>query len=159
TRHQTLGTLAEMLDVPPLSQDEGMHLLLQRARRLGKPLTSAEAEAAVAVGQLLTELPLGLDQAGAYIDEAHCSIAAYLLRYQQQRKFVLARRGMHGGAHPDSVATTLLLSVAHIEREHPAAADLLRFCVFLHAEAIPEEMLIAAMADLAATPNASDLIP
>jgi len=97
TRRQTLGTVADVWEIAPLSREEGVRLLLQRAHRLGIPIASAEAAAAAAIVHLLEGLPLALDQAGAYIDETRCEVAEYLLRYQQQRGFVLARRGMHGG--------------------------------------------------------------
>ncbi len=164
TRRQTLGTLAQRLEVPPMSSEEGVALLLQRAQRVGVSIADAEQAAAEEVVRHLEGLPLALDQAGAYIDETACSVAEYLWRYRQQRGHVLARRGMHGGAHPDSVTSTLLLSVAQVEREQPAAADLLRFCAFLHPEAIPEELLKAgasrpeeAFSGLAADPYQFDL--
>jgi len=46
--------------------------------------------------------------------------------------------------HPDSVTTTLSLAIQQVEQKSPAAADLLRVCAFLHAEAIPEEFFLNA---------------
>src|SRR5580692_1602605 len=43
-------------------------------------------------------------------------------------------------AHPDPVATTWALSFEKIEKASPAAAELLRFCAFLHPDGIPEEV-------------------
>lgn len=148
TRHQTLGTLAQPLNVPPMEGDEGIALLLQRAHRPALPLSEAEAEAARELVHLLGGLPLALDQAGAYIDETGCSMVAYVRQYHQQRKQVMARRGLHGGAHPASVTTTLMLSMRQVEDEHPAGADLLRLCAFLHPEAIPEDLLASATSNL-----------
>jgi tetratricopeptide (TPR) repeat protein/transcriptional regulator with XRE-family HTH domain len=142
TRRPTLGTLAEMLEVPPMSGEEGITLVLQRAHLLTKPVAATE------LVTHLEGLPLALDQAGAYIDETQCVIAEYLRRFQQQRSEVLARRGIHGGAHPASVATTLRLSVQHIAQEHPTAIDLLCLCAFLHSEAIPEELLLTELSHL-----------
>ena len=45
----------------------------------------------------------------------------------------------HASDHPDPVATTWALSFQNIEKANPAAAELLRFCAFLHPE-IPEEV-------------------
>ncbi|HET8840209.1 MAG TPA: tetratricopeptide repeat protein, partial [Ktedonobacteraceae bacterium] len=153
TRGQTLGTLAELLELAPMNDEEGALLLLRRARQFGTPvpdkLPSTAASDTLAITKaaelvrLLEGLPLALDQAGGYIEETGCGVADYLQRYNGQRKHLLARRGTHAGAHPDSVTTTLQLSVQWIEREHPAAADLLRLCAFLHSEAIPEELLMA----------------
>ncbi|GHO97452.1 hypothetical protein KSF_075000 [Reticulibacter mediterranei] len=95
------------------------------------------------LAKLLGGLPLTLDQAGAYLEETGCSVADYLQRYHQQRPLVLARRGLHGGAHPSSVTTTLQLSMERVEQEHPGAIHLLRACALLHPDAIPEELLAA----------------
>lgn len=153
TRRQALGPLAQVLDLPPMSSEEGVILLLRRARRFqdsvaGQTLppeslrnTAIPPEAGELV-TLLEGLPLALDQAGAYIEETGCSIADYLQRYRSQRKEVLARRGLHAGAHPAPVSTTVQLSLEQIERTHAAAADLLRVCAFLHPEAIPEDLFV-----------------
>ena len=151
TRRQALGKQAEVLVLPPMSQQEGISLLL---RRSGQSRGSAFDESlppelpevapipagAAELVELLEGLPLALDQAGAYLEETGCQVSDYVQRYLHQRKQILAYRGMHAGAHPASVATTLQLSVEQVERVHPAAGDLLRLCAFLHAEAIPEEV-------------------
>lgn len=148
TRIQALGTLAELLVVPPMQLEEGATLVLRRARisaaqSADTSTSPLQTTAAAELVNLLDGLPLALDQAGSYIEETGCSIADYLQRYNGQRKALLARRGTHGGVHPDSVKTTLQLSIHWIEQEHSAAAELLRLCAFLHAEAIPEELLVA----------------
>lgn len=151
TRHQALGTFADALEVLPMSNEEGVTLLLRRSKQLhgmppGAILSHQEIlhahPAAEELVTLLNGLPLALDQAGAYIEETGCSVRKYLRHYYQQRKHILAHRGTHQGAHPSSAATTLGLSVAQIERVSPAAVDLLRLCAFLHPEAIPEELLV-----------------
>ncbi len=151
TRTQALGTLAELLTVPPMPAEEGAMLVLRRARIIAAQSTDAlaslpQATAATELVNLLDGLPLALDQAGSYIEETGRSIADYFQRYNGQRKALLSRRGIHVGVHPDSVKTTLLLSVRWIGQVHSAAAELLRLCVFLHAEAIPEELLMAGKA-------------
>lgn len=156
TRSQTLGTRAELLELPPMNEEEGAMLVLRRARRLSTPARSVFAPAdlqdalatakATELVRLLEGLPLALDQAGGYIEETGCGVTDYLQRYNGQRKRLLSRRGTHAGAHPASVTATLQLSVQWIEREHPEAADLLRLCAFLHSEAIPEELLMAGEA-------------
>ncbi|GHP00567.1 tetratricopeptide repeat protein [Reticulibacter mediterranei] len=159
TRRQALGPLAEPLEVPPLSEEESVTLLLRRSRQFeaSTPGTAhpektgfpSAVAAATELAKLLEGLPLALDQAGAYLEETGCSLVEYLSLYQShQRKHVLAHRGLHGGAHPDSVSTTLSLSVQRIAKTHPAAEDLLHLCAFLHPEAIAEEMLVAGASHL-----------
>jgi tetratricopeptide (TPR) repeat protein len=58
------------------------------------------------------------------------------------------RRGALPSSHPQSVATTFALSFEKVERANPAAAELLRFCAFLHPDAIPEEIITDGAAEL-----------
>lgn len=149
TRRQTLGSLAEPLELSPLSCEEGVALILRRTRQFTTSSPGAHTSSVAAeLVTLLEGLPLALDQAGAYIEETGCSIADYLQRYRLQRQQVLARRGTHNGVHPASVTITLRFSVEQVEQEHAAAADLLRVCAFLHSEAIPEELFAAGAAHL-----------
>ncbi len=152
TRRQALGTLAWSIDVAPMEQEEGILFVPRRAKvlepetdhidlrqlALSKPAEYATASALV---NAMDGLPLALDQAGAYIEEAGCSLADYLERYKQQYARLLERRGIADSTHPESVTATFLLASEQVEREDPVAANLLRLCTFLHAEAIPEEFL------------------
>ena len=148
TRRRALGPLVELLEVPPMTSEEGISLLQRRARGKTASEPASVPAAAVTLVNVLEGLPLALDQAGAYLEETGCGIERYLQRFHAQRKHILAHRGTHGGAHPDSVATTLLLAVEQIEQKYPAAADLLRVCAFLHPEAIPEELFSAGASHL-----------
>jgi tetratricopeptide (TPR) repeat protein len=153
TRSKALGTLAWGIELASMEQEEGMLFLLRRARMLQKDATSetlaqlaehmpGEYAIAEKLVNTMGELPLALDQAGAYIEETGCSLADYLYRYEQQRFQLLDRRGVPGGDHPHSVAATFLLASERVEREQRAAADMLRLCALLHAEAIPEEIFV-----------------
>ena len=159
TRRQALGLLAEPLELPPMSSEEGVSLVLRRARRLHVPTPDApplpevspdasNVLAATELVALLDGLPLALDQAGAYIEETGCSVGDYLQRYREQRHHVLARRGIHAGAHPASVTATLLLAIERVRQEHAPAIDLLRICAFLHPETIPEELFVTGATHL-----------
>lgn len=159
TRRQTLGTLARGISVLPMEREEGLLFLLRRASVLDTEATSeqvrhlamsrpAEYAAAAVLIPAMEGLPLALDQAGAYVDETGCSMGDYLQLCRSHRKLVLARRGSDENGHPASVTTTLRLSIERVERVHPLAIDLLRACAFLHAGAIPEELLIAGAAHL-----------
>jgi tetratricopeptide (TPR) repeat protein/DNA-binding XRE family transcriptional regulator len=148
TRRSALGALATPLELPFMNAEEGATLMLRRAYRIGMTL-SGEPEhlsAGAALSELvklLDGLPLALDQAGAYLEETGCSVQDYLIQYYGRRQHLLDRRGIHGGAHPASVAATLRLSVERVEQASPPATELLRVCAFLHPEAIPEELLTA----------------
>src|SRR5581483_4036558 len=162
TRRQALGPLAQPLELPPMSTEEGATLVLRRAKQLQAseavhpqeplPQTPLFAEAAELV-YLLEGLPLALDQAGAYMEETGCGVADYVQRYHEHRRQILAHRGLHHGSHPASVATTLRLAIERVTRIQPAAAELLRACAFLYPEAIPEELFIAGASHLGSVPG------
>jgi tetratricopeptide (TPR) repeat protein len=154
TRCQTLGTLARGVPLCPMEPEEGLRLLLRRAKALEPEATSGqirqfamrapgEYAAAETLVTAMGGLPLALDQAGAYIEETGCGVSDYLQRYEQQRVHVLDWRGGTGGNHPHSVTTTFKLAIERVEQEQGAAAELLYLCAFLHAEAIPEELFVA----------------
>ena len=88
----------------------------------------------------LDGLPFALDQAGACIEETGCGLSGYLNLYRSHGLELLRSRGALTSDHPDPVATTWALSFENIEKASPAAAELLRFCAFLHPDGIPEEV-------------------
>lgn len=154
TRCQAIGTLAWGLDLLPMEHEEGRIFLLRRAKVLEPEATEEHVcqfarqkpEQYAVAARLVTTmggLPLALDQAGAYIEETGCSLADYLHRYEQQHIQLLDRRGgLEGRNHPLSAVATFRVAIERIEREQRAAADLLRVCALLHAEAIPEELFV-----------------
>jgi tetratricopeptide (TPR) repeat protein/transcriptional regulator with XRE-family HTH domain len=149
TRHQILGTVAWGLDLMSMEPEEGMLLLLRRAKilppyaareqvcLLSKQMPAQHAAAAELV-TLLGGLPLALDQAGAYVEETQCGLPAYLNLFRTQQPILLRQRGEIIADHPDSVSTTFTLAIAASAERHPAVRDLLRMCALLHPEAIPE---------------------
>jgi len=163
TRAQSTGNFAQCLDLEQMEPEEGALFLLRRAKLLGldAPLEQApQGLAAIAKGltQIMGGLPLALDQAGAYIEETGCSLSDYQERYQAQKARLLNRRGNLVVDHPESVSTTLSLSFQKVEHVNSAAAELLRLCAFLAADAIPEEIITEGASELGSIlqPVASD---
>ncbi len=144
TRLRTLDRFALTLELPPLSEEEGMQLLLRRAS-CASPASSSEllgAElltAARTLVALMGGLPLALDQAGAYIERTGCRLVEYLHMYQQDQLHFLNDR-YPVSDHPHSVVTTFLFSFQRLTQANTAAADLLRVCAHLSPDAIPEEL-------------------
>ena len=150
TRAQTMGRLAQRIEVETLDSEMGALLLLRRADLIPRNASldaalPADVALAKAITQELGGLPLALDQAGAYIEETQCGLAEYQRQYQIRRAELLARRGGLVDDHPDSVATTWSLSFQKVEQANPIAAELLRICAFLAPDAIPEELLVEAL--------------
>jgi tetratricopeptide (TPR) repeat protein/transcriptional regulator with XRE-family HTH domain len=147
TRLQAVGAIAQPIIVGPMEQEEGLLFLLQRSKvlRPGMPpsvVAPADLQAARNVVELLGCLPLALDQAGAYIEEAGCELARYSRLYREHAPLLLKRRGRAGENHPQSVTATVAFAVKRVQAQAPAAADLLRLCAFLGPENIPQELFV-----------------
>jgi hypothetical protein len=154
TQRQALGALIQGLELPSMTQEEGVLFLLRRAKMIGPRASNeqirqvaqrlpVEYAAAMELVQVMGGLPLALDQAGAYIEETGCGLAAYLQLYKRQSKQLLERRGTSVEEHPQSTVATFELAYQRVEELDPAAAELLCLCAFLHPDDIPEELIEA----------------
>ena len=151
TRTQAVGE-ANSIEVKKLDKDEGVLLLLRRAKVLAADALLSEAQEeertqAEKIVEAMDGLPLALDQAGAYI-EGRCSLSEYLNHYQNRGIDLLRRRGSLLTSHPEPVATTWSVSFHEVEQANPAAAHLLRLCAFLDPDTIPEELITSGAPDL-----------
>lgn len=146
TRSQDAEPHIKSIEMEKMSQSEGVTFLLLRISTGedvvgGENLPAPERDALYTLWEVMGGLPLALDQAGAYIKTARCSFHEYVELYRKHRKDLLVERGAHIPEHPETVATTWDLSFQRIERENPAAAELLRLCAFLAPDAIPEKLI------------------
>ncbi len=113
-------------------QDESVEFLLKRTGQ-------NDSNGAINLARELGDLPLALEQAGAYIKETGISFPDYLDRFKKDRKKLLG----HGKPlnYPDTVATTWEISFEAVQKERPVAGDLLNLCAFLAPDAISRRML------------------
>jgi tetratricopeptide (TPR) repeat protein len=136
-----------------METEEAALFLLRRARYIGEDAlldaaTEADQATAEKIVMQLDGLPLALDQAAAYIEETGCALFDYLKLYRHRAPELLGRRGALAPGHSVPVASTWALSFKNIEQANPAAAELLRFCAFLHPNEIPEEVFIEGAPEL-----------
>jgi tetratricopeptide (TPR) repeat protein/transcriptional regulator with XRE-family HTH domain len=146
SRRQALEFSAYVLDLERMTSEEGMRFLLHRARLLAPTASLAslapeDREIAREIVTAMDGLPLALDQAGAYIEANQLSLAEYLELFQSSQMRLLDERDSHSD-HPSSVTRTFALAFEQLERNNPAAAELLTICAFLAPEAIPETFFI-----------------
>lgn len=149
THSQAIGTFGQTVSIIEMAPDESALLLLRRAKRIAEhasPDAANEAEylQALSIAQEVAGYPLALDQAGAYIEETHHSLASYLELYRRRQATLLGMRGrlaLEQNEHPDPVTTTLSLTFARVAQIDPHALELLRLFAFLHPDDIPDEML------------------
>lgn len=146
TRSQSLGGIAQPIELEKMQPEVGALFLLRRADII--PLhasldivTGSDQPLALELAQMMDGLPLALDQAGAYIKETSCSLSDYLHLYQARSTVVLKERGGFDTDYPESVATTWSLSFEKVTQADLAAAELLRLCAFLYPDAIPQEII------------------
>jgi tetratricopeptide (TPR) repeat protein len=153
TRAGAVGVVARRVDIQGMGTEEGSLFLLRRATRIAEDavLEAADEDDRARAKELVAQLdglPLALDQAGAYIEKTGCGLSGYLSRYRTHGPELLRRRGSLKSDHPDPVATTWALSFENIEKDNPAAAELLQFCAFLQPDQIPEEMFSQSASEL-----------
>ncbi len=132
SRESNWGGTAKTLPVDVFSREESIEFL--RKRTGGKDGAEALADA-------LGDLPLALEQAGAYIEETGITLSDYLERFQEEQTKVL-KRG-NPSSYPATVATTWEISFKMVQDESDAGADLLRLCAFLAPDNIPKPLLVA----------------
>ncbi|HTK06848.1 MAG TPA: FxSxx-COOH system tetratricopeptide repeat protein [Ktedonobacteraceae bacterium] len=142
SRRQAFGITAQVLDLEPMTPEEGMHFLLHRARLLDTTtprdlLAQKDEEIAQKIVSAMDGFPLALDQAGSYVEATQCSLSDYLQLYQSSQLHLLDERDIHAD-HPLSVTRTFTLIFEQLECYNTQAAELLTVCAFLAPEAIPE---------------------
>jgi tetratricopeptide (TPR) repeat protein len=156
TQAQALSKIARKVAVDVMTPEEGALFLLRRANIIEpdtqlSSVDETDHAQARAISELLGNLPLALDQAGAYIEETASSLSDYITLYNTERAQLLKERGGFALDHPESVVTTWQLSFEKISATNPAAGDLLRFLAFLSPDAIPEEIITEGASELGPT--------
>src|SRR5205085_3479919 len=92
-------------------------------------------------------LPLALEQASAYMETSGSTMSHYLRLFKERQRDIL-QRGKPSTAYPNTVATTWSLSFQNVERDNPAAAELLRLCAFFAPDDIPLKILAGGAKEL-----------
>ncbi|MEU6542988.1 FxSxx-COOH system tetratricopeptide repeat protein [Streptomyces sp. NPDC046859] len=132
SRNQTWLHFGEALEIDPFLREESVEHLLRRAA----DLTTEEADrVAAAVG----DLPLALDQAGAWLAETGTPVDTYLAELEHQAARVLSLS--QPANYPEPVGATWNVSIERLKERSPAAVRLLQLCAFFAAEPISMELL------------------
>ena len=122
------------VEVPVLDTGVAAEFLVNRT---GDPNVRAAEDLAEELGGL----PLGLEQAVAYIRATGTTLAEYLSLFQDRRDELLARGEAAG--HSVDVAVTSGLALSRLEDETPAAAGLMGLLAWLAPEPVPLTLLLA----------------
>jgi tetratricopeptide (TPR) repeat protein len=92
------------------------------------------------LAEVLGDLPLALEHAAAYVVDRSITMAQYLALFQVRHAELLAR-AKPPQDYPATVLSTWTVSMDIVEKESPAASDLLRFLAHLSPDAIPRDVL------------------
>ena len=134
------GGVAKLMPARVFDRAESTEFLCKRTGQ-------EDNKAADVLADELGDLPLALEQAGAYIETTGISLTEYQELFQSRRKELWVDES-HPPEYPDSVATTWSLSMGHISQKTQAAADLLNLCAFLAPDDIPLELLCGGVEHL-----------
>ena len=133
SRNPDWSGVAKLLPVRPFDRAESIDFLCKRTEQ-------DDEEAADALADELGDMPLALEQAGAYIETTGIMLTDYQELFQSRRK-ELWEDEIPPLDYPDSVATTWSLAMEQVSKESLEAADLLNLCAFLAPDEISLEML------------------
>jgi tetratricopeptide (TPR) repeat protein len=134
SRNPNWGGLAHSLPIRVFERSESIRFLLNRTGQPGELAVDALS------GQL-GDLPLALEQAGAYISETPgISIQAYLDLFKT-RHTELLERGNRPVDYLDTINTTWNISMDKVRMENAVAADLLNLFSFFAPDNIPPSIL------------------
>lgn len=119
SRNPAWSDVAEPLALDVFSRAESLAYLQRRAPSL------SEADAAL-VADELGDLPLAIEQAGAWLSATGLPAAQYIAELQEQ--FAVTMELSQAVNYPTSVAVTYRLSFERLRDQSPAAARLLELC-------------------------------
>jgi hypothetical protein len=128
TRNQGWARDANMIEVGVFQRFESVDLLRRRAPQLSEP-------AAARLAERLGDLPLAVEQAGAWLAATGEPVEPYLERLEQQLPEMLTEE-----LPPDyerTGAQPWLVSLQSLRSRSPAASKLLEVCAFFASEPIP----------------------
>lgn len=130
SRNPNWGGTAKTLPVDVFSRDESIEFLQSRTGQKDGAETLAEA---------LGNLPLALEQAGAYILATGINLADYLELFQTRRN-ELWKDEKKPESYREKVETAWTVSMDRVKEEATVGADLLNLCAFLAPDDIPRKL-------------------
>ena len=132
SRNQSWAQQVAPLPVDVFLRSESVDHLMGRAAGLSPQAADRLADA-------LGDLPLAVEQAGAWIAETATPVDDYLEQLAAQTTSVLALN--QPADYPETVAATWNISISRLRENSPASARLLELCAFFAPEPISNQLL------------------
>jgi tetratricopeptide (TPR) repeat protein len=132
TRNPAWSRVAEPLEIDVFSRDESLDLLRRRVPGLSEGDATRVADA-------LGDLPLAVEQAGAWLAETGMPAAEYVDRLESQ--LTVALNLAQVSDYPSTVAATWRLSFDRLREQSPGAARLLELCAYFSPDPISLTLL------------------
>jgi len=127
SRNPAWSRVAEPVEIDVFTRQESLEHLQRRVPALGD-------QEAMMVAEALGDLPLAIEQAGAWLAETGTPAAEYVEQLTKRSAAVLALS--QPSDYPTPVAVTWQLAFDRLHRESPAAARLLELCAYFAPEPI-----------------------
>lgn len=132
SRNQNWSQLGNSLEVDVFQRTESVEHVLRR-------VPSLSAQEADRVAAAVGDLPLAVEQAGAWLAETATPVDDYLKELKAQATRVLSLSQPPG--YPEPVAATWNISITRLQSRSPAAVRLLQLCAFFAPEPISGNLL------------------
>jgi cellulose biosynthesis protein BcsQ len=132
SRNVAWSRQASAVEVGVFHREESMALLRSRVGELSDDEADRLAEK-------LGDLPLAIEQAGAWLATTAMPVSSYLELLDTRLTEVLGENPPIG--YPRTAAATWLLSLERLREQMPAAAKLLELCAFFGPEPIPMRLI------------------
>jgi tetratricopeptide (TPR) repeat protein len=133
SRNRSWAQIVDALEVDVFTRDESGQFLARRVTGI----TGADADR---LAEEFGDLPLGLEQAAAWLTQTAMKVDAYLSLLKEEGSRVLAENPAPSD-YPLPVAAAWSLSVTQLRKQTPDAMALLQCCAFFGAAPIPLELL------------------
>ena len=125
--------VAQGFPLRDFERDESVKYLFKRTG-------SNDLSAANDLAEELSDFPLALAQAAAYINSARKTITDYLSLFRSHKAELLTRQAKDSG-YPFTITTTWSLSLDQAKKLTPLAEDLLKLMAFFAPDSIPRDLL------------------
>jgi len=133
SRNPSWSKIAKLLPAKVFDRKESIDFLYRRTGQDDKVAADMLAEE-------LGDLPLALEQAGAYIEETTMSLSGYCELFKSRRQELWEEESPPMD-YPKAVGATWSLAMERVGKESPEAAYLLNLCSYLAPDDLPMELL------------------